>query len=105
MPTRHRLRGAFVSAVPGAVRLAPATLYASIFRFDDEVLANFLLFGNPAAASQLLRFRRRGETGTDRRRRLRSLDRAKDRGGRHECLPTLGQTASEGRHLVTSILW
>jgi transcriptional regulator with XRE-family HTH domain len=52
-----------VSAVPGAVRLTPATLYASIFRFDDEVLANFHLFGNPAAASPVLHLRRRRETG------------------------------------------
>ena len=52
-----------VAAVPGAVRLSPATLYASIFRFDDEVLANFHLLGNPAAASPVLHFRRRRDTG------------------------------------------
>ena len=49
--------------MPGAVRLTPTTLYASIFRFDDEVLANFHLFGNPAAASPVLHLRRRRETG------------------------------------------
>ena len=51
------------SAVPGSMRLAQTTLYASIFRFDDEVLANFHLFGNPAAASPVLHFRQRHNTG------------------------------------------
>jgi len=52
-----------VSAVPDAVRLTPTTLYASIFRFDDEVLANFHLFGNAAAASPVLHLRRRSSAG------------------------------------------
>ena len=51
------------STVPGAMRLTQTTLYASIFRFDDEVLANFHLFGNPAAASPVLHLRRRRDTG------------------------------------------
>ena len=52
-----------VAAVPGAVRLTRATLYASIFRFDDEVLTNFHLFGNPAAASPVMHVRRRRNNG------------------------------------------
>ena len=52
-----------VAAVPGAVRLTRATLYASIFRFDDEVLTNFHLFGNPAAASPVMHLRRRRNNG------------------------------------------
>jgi transcriptional regulator with XRE-family HTH domain len=51
------------AAVPGAVRLTQATLYASIFRFDDEVLVNFHLLGNPAAASPVLHLRRRRNNG------------------------------------------
>ena len=51
------------AAVPGAVRLTRATLYASIFRFDDEVLTNFHLFGNPAAASPVMHLRRRRNAG------------------------------------------
>jgi len=45
------------------MRLAQTTLYASIFRFDDQVLVNFHLFGNPAAASPVLHFRQRHNTG------------------------------------------
>jgi len=55
--------GPLVSAVPEAVRLTQTTLYASIFRFDDEVLSNFHLFGNAAAASPVLHLRRRTNAG------------------------------------------
>jgi len=41
-------------AVPGTVRLTDATLYASIFRFDDEVLLNTHLYGSPASESPVL---------------------------------------------------
>jgi len=49
--------------VPGARAADPTTLCASIFRFDDEVMANFHLFGNPAVVSPVLHLRRRRETG------------------------------------------
>jgi hypothetical protein len=51
------------AAVPDAVRLTRTTLYASIFRFDHDVLVNFHLLGNPAAASPVLHLRRRREAG------------------------------------------
>ena len=38
----------------GAVRISGATLYASILRFDDDLLVNVHLYGNPAAASPVL---------------------------------------------------
>lgn len=44
-------------AHPGSVRTSDATLYASILRFDDDVLVNSHLWGNPAAASPVLHLR------------------------------------------------
>ena len=46
-----------VDAHPGSVRISDATLYASILRFDDDVLVNTHLWGNPAAASPVLHLR------------------------------------------------
>lgn len=46
-----------------AVRLTGATLYASIFRFDDDVLLNTHLWGNAASDSPVFHFRRRTDTG------------------------------------------
>jgi transcriptional regulator with XRE-family HTH domain len=48
---------------PRAVRLTTATLYCSIFRFDDELLANTHFWGNPAAESPVLHLRHRGDGG------------------------------------------
>jgi hypothetical protein len=48
---------------PRAVRLTGTTLYASIFRFDDDVLLNTHLWGNPAGDSPMLHFRRQREDG------------------------------------------
>jgi transcriptional regulator with XRE-family HTH domain len=45
-------------ARPGAVRLTSATLYASVFRFDKDVLLNAHLWGNAAGDSPVLHFRR-----------------------------------------------
>jgi hypothetical protein len=46
-----------------AVRVTGTTLYCSIFRFDDEVLANTHFWGNPAAESPVLHFRFRSDGG------------------------------------------
>jgi hypothetical protein len=47
----------------GAVRLSGANLYASIFRFDDDVLVNFHLWGNPASESPVFHFQLRDDDG------------------------------------------
>jgi transcriptional regulator with XRE-family HTH domain len=47
----------------GAVRLSGATLYASILRFDDDVLLNTHLWGNPAGDSPVFHFRREPDHG------------------------------------------
>lgn len=47
----------------GAVRLSAATLYASIFRFDDDVLLNTHLWGNAASDSPVFHLRRRNDNG------------------------------------------
>jgi hypothetical protein len=46
-----------------AVRLTGATLYSSIFRFDDDVLLNTHLWGNGAGDSPVLHFRRQRDNG------------------------------------------
>jgi hypothetical protein len=48
---------------PSAVRCSDATLYASILRFDEDLLVNVHLWGNPAAASPVLHFRRDDDLG------------------------------------------
>jgi hypothetical protein len=45
------------------MRLMSNILYASTYRFDNDVLANFHLFGRPASASPVLHFQKRTETG------------------------------------------
>lgn len=52
-----------IEAFPSSVRMTGATLYASLYRFDDDVLANFHLFGNPASASPVLHCHKRGSSG------------------------------------------
>jgi len=47
----------------GAVRQSGATLYNSLFRFDDEVLVNSHFWGSPAADSPVYHLRRGGERG------------------------------------------
>ena len=51
------------NAEPDAVRLSGATLYASIFRFDDDVLLNTHLWGNPAGDSPVYHFRKQHDAG------------------------------------------
>jgi transcriptional regulator with XRE-family HTH domain len=67
MASRCRIAISYASPIlaaePDAVRLTHATLYCSIFRFDDEVLANTHFWGNPAAESQVLHLRYRGDGG------------------------------------------
>lgn len=47
-------------SIPGCeVRLHDTTLYASLFRYDDELLVNPHIFGQPASANPLLHLRRR----------------------------------------------
>jgi hypothetical protein len=46
-----------------AVRLNGATLYASIFRFDDDVLLNTHLWGSAASDAPVFHFRRQSEQG------------------------------------------
>ncbi len=46
-----------------AVRISAAALYASTFRFDDELLLNTHLYGNPASDSPVFHFRRRKDHG------------------------------------------
>ncbi len=48
---------------PSSVRLTPATLYASVFRFDNDVLLNTHLWGNAAGDSPVFHFRRQHDNG------------------------------------------
>lgn len=50
-------------ARPSAVRRSDKILYASLLRFDDEVLVNTHLWGNPAACSPVLHLRRADDRG------------------------------------------
>ena len=50
-------------ADPGALRWSTATLYASILRFDEEVLVNMHLWGNAACSSPVLCFRHQHDSG------------------------------------------
>jgi hypothetical protein len=48
---------------PGCeIRLHNATVYASLFRYDDDLLANPHIWGQPASANPLLHLRRRPGT-------------------------------------------
>lgn len=46
-----------VRAVPGSLRLHTTTLYSSIFRFDDDLLVNWHIYGTPAADAPMFQFR------------------------------------------------
>lgn len=52
-----------LAASPGAIRLHDTTLYASILRFDDDLLVNWHLYGVPAAESPVLQLRRASSHG------------------------------------------
>jgi transcriptional regulator with XRE-family HTH domain len=47
----------------GAVKISNATLYASLLRFDDELLLNTHLYGSPAGDSPVFHFRRDRDHG------------------------------------------
>jgi hypothetical protein len=50
--------------VPGCeIRLHDATLYASIFRYDDHMILNPHIWGQPASANPVLQLRRHDDTG------------------------------------------
>jgi transcriptional regulator with XRE-family HTH domain len=49
---------------PDSLRLHDTTLYASILRFDDDVLVNWHLYGAAAADSPVVHLRRADERGT-----------------------------------------
>ncbi len=61
LAARCRLALAYAQPVadlaPGSVRCSDATLYASILRFDDDLLVNVHFWGNAAAASPVLHLR------------------------------------------------
>jgi len=67
MRSRCRIAANYAKAIQraddGAVRHSGATLYNSLFRFDDEVLVNSHFWGNPAADSPVYHFRRQGDRG------------------------------------------
>jgi hypothetical protein len=67
MRSRCRIAADYATVVlradAGAVRQSGATLYNSVFRFDDEVLVNAHFLGNPAADSPVYHFRRQGDRG------------------------------------------
>ncbi|WAX55119.1 hypothetical protein M6B22_11160 [Jatrophihabitans cynanchi] len=46
-----------VRAVPGTLRLHATTLYSSIFRFDEQLLVNWHIYGTPAADAPVFQFR------------------------------------------------
>ena len=48
---------------PGAVRCSGKTLYASLLRFDDELLVNTHIWGNAANASPVLYLRKQSDDG------------------------------------------
>jgi hypothetical protein len=61
MPARCQLALSYAASLleqaPNTVRISASTLYSSIFRFDDELLVNTHLFGNPANSSPVLHLR------------------------------------------------
>lgn len=67
MAGRCRLAATYASAVQRAdaeaVRKTAATLYSSVFRFDDEVLVNTHFWGSPANDAPVLHLRRRDDRG------------------------------------------
>jgi hypothetical protein len=67
-----------LDADPSTVRITGTTLYCSLFRFDDELLANTHFWGNPAAESPVVHLRSRGDGGIA-ANLLRSFERVWDR--------------------------
>ena len=67
MASRCRLAAGYAGVIQraddGAVRISGATLYSSIFRFDDEVLVNGHFWGNPASESPVFHYRRDQDRG------------------------------------------
>jgi transcriptional regulator with XRE-family HTH domain len=67
MANRCRLAASYATVVqradPDAVRTTGATLYNSVFRFDDEVLVNSHFWGSPASDSPVFHYRRQGDRG------------------------------------------
>jgi hypothetical protein len=67
LASRCRLAAAYSlplrRVAPESVRQTAATLYASILRFDDDLLLNTHLWGNAAAESPVLHIRRRDDGG------------------------------------------
>jgi hypothetical protein len=67
MAGRCRLAAAYAEPVqaadPEAVRITGATLYNSIFRFDDQVLVNAHVWGHPASESPLFHYHQHGDRG------------------------------------------
>lgn len=67
MAGRCRLAASYAAPLrrikPEAVRQTGTTLYASILRFDDDLLLNTHLWGNPAVDSPVLHLQRRDERG------------------------------------------
>ncbi|MGZ6777811.1 MAG: hypothetical protein ACXVGO_02330 [Mycobacterium sp.] len=65
--SRCRLAASYAAVVqradPDAVRITGATLYNSLFRFDDEVLGNSHFWGKAASDSPVFHYRRRGDRG------------------------------------------
>ena len=79
---RCRLAAAYArpiaEASEGAVRCSGVTLYSSILRFDDELLVNVHLWGNPAADSPVLHLRKSEREGMA-ANFMRSFDRVWER--------------------------
>lgn len=67
MTSRCRLAARYAGPIQhvdgDAVRISGTTLYASIFRFDDDVLLNAHLWGNAAGDSPVLHFKRQSDDG------------------------------------------
>jgi hypothetical protein len=67
MASRCRLAIKYASGIHhvdvNAIRLSGATLYASIFRFDNDVLLNTHLWGAGAPESPILHFQRQTAQG------------------------------------------
>jgi hypothetical protein len=67
MASRCRIAASYATSIQHvdaqAVRQSGATLYNSLFRFDEEVLVNSHFWGNPAADSPVYHYRRQSDQG------------------------------------------
>lgn len=67
MSARCRLAAKYaehaLAGTSGEIRLHDTTLYASILRFDDDLLVNWHLYGVPAAESPVVHFHRASADG------------------------------------------